>query len=120
MRFVLGPAFDFTMATPEPPAPAGPVKPDPKIDFLGASDGVALFHVEPYDPEASARLVEISVYLLESGVEITPLAEWFVGSSFPKGTAVVNGSSGGFDVSIPLPDVPPGAYLGQVVYGFDD
>jgi hypothetical protein len=117
MRYVLGPGFDFSSMAP---VPVDLPKQDAKVDFLGLEAKSVRFSVPTYDPAVTSRLLEISVYLVPSGTEINPVPEFFVGSTFAVSTAPVGTANGGFDVNMPLPEVLPGPYFGQVVYGYED
>lgn len=117
MRYVLGPEFDFSLAPVDMPPP---VKPDPAIEFVGVTEGVARFQVPAYDPETSSRLMEIFTFLVPSGATYEPDADWLMTSTHARSSVTVGGATDGLEASIPLPKVEPGAYFGRVVYGFDD
>lgn len=116
MRYVFGPAFD----APVLDQPALPSKVDPLPEFLGLEGSTARYRVPPYSVDDHNVLAEIRVYLIVSGSEPFADAPSLVASDRPFSVADVSGSQDGVLASIPLPDVPPGQYFGQTVYGYQD
>lgn len=113
MRYVLGPTFPSEVAFP-------PVKSDPAPDFLGVEGGQARYRVPAYSLDDSNRLDEIRVYLVPDGSPAFASADELVASSHPFSPVDVSTLQVGGTVAIPLPEVGPGAYLGQTVYGYQD
>lgn len=115
MRYVFGPTTDVVNVGP----PSPPPKADPTPEYLGQVDGVASFRIPPYDLDGYNRLDEIRVYLIPSGSPGFADAAELVASALPFAVANVAEQRAGASVAIPLPDVPPGVYVGQTVYGYE-
>lgn len=113
MRYVLGPTFPSEVASP-------PVKSDPTPDLLGVENGQARYRVPAYSLSDSNRLDEIRVYLIPDGISAFSDAAELVASAHPFSPVDVSTLQVGGTVAIPLPEVGPGAYLGQTVYGYQD
>lgn len=116
MRYVFGPQFQ----APTLPQPLLPSKADPIPEFLGVEGTAARYRIPPYDTADHNVLAEIRVYLIASGSEPFGDAPSLVASPLPFGLAKVADDRAGALAVIPLPDVPPGEYFGQTVYGYED
>ena len=116
MRYVLGASFNF--AAVAPPAPPG-AKADPALGFVGIEGTNVNVTLPAYDLATCNKLMEIRAYLASSGTALPVDAPSYIASALVFTTADVSTVQTGAAVSIPLPEVAPGAYVGQLVLGFD-
>jgi hypothetical protein len=118
-RYVLGPAFNAAPAPVVPPTP-----PAGKTDVsvaLGAVDNVGwtvTVTLPAYSLTTSNQLMEVRAYLAPAGSTLPPDAASWVASANPVTVEDVSTVQSGGDDVIPLPAVPAGAYLGQILLGF--
>lgn len=79
--------------------------------------GVAL----KFDAPAAAcnAPIEARVYLAPEGAIIPGTPDEWIGCPHPVAVAPLALTAAGGSVTTPLPAVPPGVYLGQVLLGFE-
>ncbi|WP_406698599.1 hypothetical protein V5E97_06915 [Singulisphaera sp. Ch08] len=76
--------------------------------------------VPPYDLASHNLLAEVRVYLLAPGSGQPGTASEYLDSPYPYAVVDLRESRGGIEVVLPLPEVEPADYFGQIVLLFDD
>jgi hypothetical protein len=121
MRYVLGPSFDaktlFTPGTTPTPTPV-PANPDPDVTLTSVDDSGVNLTFPGFDPAKHNTPTEIRCYLVPSGTALPATADEWIASSHPVSTAGAAIAPPDPSVKVPLPAVPFGDYLGQVLIGF--
>lgn len=136
MRWTLGPSFGTVAfqtsggAETEaavPAAPAAPAKTDVEVTVeKGIVDGAAVVTVPAHDLATHNPPSEVRVYAVPEGATAPSSADELVNppagaTSHAFGTFDATALAGvGGDAPVPLPSVPDGNYLLQVVVGFSE
>jgi len=123
LRAVFGPSFGATRAIPVvPPPPDRPIRVDSSIELVSVDPDTWTvgLKVPPYDLATHNLLAEVRVYLLSPGAGRPGTAQDYLASSYPFESVDLRPVQNGADVVVPLPEVDPGDYFGQIVLLFDD
>jgi hypothetical protein len=122
MRYVLGPSMasvGLTAVPPEPaPAPPPAVLHDVEVTIGQADDHGVVLVVPAFDPTTHQAAAEYKVFLAPEGSAFPADVHGWLGSPFPVSTLEHTPNPAGESVTVPMPTVPPGAYLLQTVLGF--
>lgn len=123
LRPILGPSFALLRSIPAvPPDPDKPPKLDVEVELIDTDEDAwtITLGVAPYDLKTHNLLSEVRAYLTPQGHGLPASAADYVASSSPFTSINLRQNVTGVTVVLPLSEVDPANYFGQIVLLFDD